>query len=331
MKPVSGFVSKLKELKTAFSFIRLLFSLNYTGVDVALIIVGTFFAIAAGVPEPLLGIVLGQLINELNEVACSATVYDASSVRTKVLYLIYITIFNFASIYIYAACWALVSERIARRYRKAYFRSVIRQEATFHDSLPSGQVISRLVSDIETLQSGTSEKVGIYIATLSYFVTAYVVAFIKVPVIAGILIAVIPCFFAMALVGGRLASRYGTRVGKQVDLATSIASSSLSRLKIVHAFNAQKRLEDLFSSHLVQSRKDALKKAAVHATQMGTLFFIVYSSNALAYWKGAHLIADSVDGLNSGVSIGAVYTVIFILIDGKTSISVTTLRPQLID
>ncbi|KAJ5521206.1 hypothetical protein N7527_005321 [Penicillium freii] len=315
MKPASGFVSKLKELKTAFSFIRLLFSLNYTGVDVALITVGTFFAIAAGVPEPLLGIVLGQLINELNEVACSATVYDASSVRTKVLYLIYITIFNFASIYIYAACWALVSERLARRYRKAYFRSVIRQEAAFHDSLPSGQVISRLVSDIETLQSGASEKVGIYIATLSYFVTAYVVAFIKVPIIAGILIAVIPCFFAMALVGGRLASRYGTRVGKQVDLATSIASSSLSHLKIVHAFNAQKRLEDLFSSHLVQSRKDALKKAAVHATQMGTLFFIVYSSNALAYWKGAHLIADSVDGLNSGVSVGAVYTVIFILID----------------
>ncbi|KAJ5962709.1 hypothetical protein N7501_007650 [Penicillium viridicatum] len=315
MKPASGFVSKLKEVKTAFSFVRLLFSLNYTGVDVALITVGTFFAIAAGVPEPLLGIVLGQLINELNEVACSATVYDASSVRTKVLYLIYITIFNFASIYIYAACWALVSERLARRYRKAYFRSVIRQEAAFHDSLPSGQVISRLVSDIETLQSGTSEKVGIYIATLSYFVTAYVVAFIKVPIIAGILIAVIPCFFAMALVGGRLASRYGTRVGKQVDLATSIASSSLSHLKIVHAFNAQKRLEDLFSSHLVQSRKDALKKAAVHATQMGTLFFIVYSSNALAYWKGAHLIADSVDGLNSGVSIGAVYTVIFILID----------------
>ncbi|CAI7569023.1 unnamed protein product [Penicillium discolor] len=303
MKPVSGFVSKLKGLKTAFSFIRLLFSLNYTGVDVALVIVGTFFAIVAGVPEPLLGIVFGQLINELNEVACSATVYDASSVRTKVLYLIYITIFNFASIYIYAACWALVSERIARRYRKAYFRSAIRQEAAFHDSLPSGQV------------SGHLPAVGIYIATLSYFVTAYVVAFIKVPVIAGILIAVIPCFFAMALVGGRLASRYGTCVGKQVDLATSIASSSLSHLKIVHAFNAQKRLEDLFSSHLVQSRKDALKKAAVHATQMGTLFFIVYSSNALAYWKGAHLIADSVDGLNSGVSIGAVYTVIFILID----------------
>lgn len=317
-------VSKLKELKTAFSFIRLLFSLNYTKFDVLLVTVGTFFAIAAGVPEPLLGIVLGQLINELNEVSCSATVYDPSSVRKKVLYLIYITIFNFAAIYIYAACWALVSERIARRYRKAYFRSVIRQEAAFHDSLPSGQVISRLVSDIETLQSGTSEKVGIYIATLSYFVTAYVVAFIKVPIIAGILIAVIPCFFAMALVGGRLASRYGTRVGKQVDLATSIASSSLSHLKIVHAFNAQKRLEDLFSSHLIQSRKDALKKAAVHATQMGTLFFIVYSSNALAYWKGAHLIADSVDGLNSGVSIGAVYTVIFILIDGKLPINLIT-------
>ncbi|KAJ5333433.1 ABC transporter integral membrane type 1 [Penicillium brevicompactum] len=315
IKHIFDKIPKREDFKRFFSFARLLFSLNYTKVDIALIIVGTFFAIAAGVPEPLLGIVLGQLINELNEVSCSASVYDPSSVRTKVLYLIYITIFNFASIYIYASCWALVSERIARRYRKAYFRSVIRQEAAFHDKLPSGQVISRLVSDVETLQSGTSEKVGIYLATLSYFVTAYVVAFIKVPIIAGILIAAIPCFFAMALVGGHLAARYGARVTKHVDLATSIASSSLSHLKIVHAFNAQKRLEDLFSGHLIQSRKDAIKKAAVHAAQMGTLFFIVYSSNALAYWKGAHLIADSVDGLSSGVSVGAVYTVIFILID----------------
>ncbi|CAG8089105.1 unnamed protein product [Penicillium olsonii] len=315
IKHVVDKIPKKKDFKRAFSFARLLFSLNYTKIDVLLIAVGTFFAIAAGVPEPLLGIVLGQLINELNEVSCSATAYDPSSVRTKVLYLIYITIFNFASIYIYASCWGLVSERIARRYRKAYFRSVVRQEAAFHDNLPSGQVISRLVSDIETLQSGTSEKVGIYLATLSYFVTAYVVAFIKVPIIAGILIAAIPCFFAMALVGGHLAARYGARVTKNVDLATSIASSSLSHLKIVHAFNAQKRLEDLFSSHLIHSRKDAVKKAAVHAGQMGTLFFIVYSCNALAYWKGAHMIADSVDGLSSGASIGAVYTVIFILID----------------
>lgn len=297
----------------------MLLSLDYTKVDIVLITVGTIFAIAAGVPEPLLGVVLGQLINELNDVSCSTAEYDPSSVRKKVLYLIYITIFNFASIYIYASCWGLVSERIARRYRKAYFRSVIRQEAAFHDTLPSGQIISRLVSDIEMVQSGTSEKVGIYVATVSYFVTAYIVAFIKVPIIAGILIAVIPCFFAMAMIGGHLASKYGTRVGKHVDLATSIASSSLSHLKIVHAFNAHKRLEDLFSSHLIRSRHDAVKKAVVHAGQMGLLFFIVYSSNALAYWKGAHLIADSVDGLNSGVSVGAVYTVIFILIDGTFS------------
>ncbi|KAE8381787.1 P-loop containing nucleoside triphosphate hydrolase protein [Aspergillus bertholletiae] len=318
---VSRAVPNGKDIGTVFSFLRLLFSLNYTVIDIALICVGTFFAIAAGVPEPLLGIVLGQLINELNGVACSAAQYDPSSVRTKVLYLIYITIFNFASIYIYAACWALVSERLARRYRKAYFRSLIRQEAAFHDTLPSGQVISRLVSDIEIVQSGTSEKLGIYIATLSYFITAYVVAFIKVPVVAAILIAIVPCFFTMALVGGHLTSRYGTRVGKHVDRATSIASSSLSHLRIVHAFNAHRRLEELFSAHLTNSRKDALKKAVIHAAQMGMLYFVVYSSNALAYWKGANLIADSIDGIKSDVSVGAVYTVIFILIDASFILS----------
>ncbi|RAL17384.1 ABC transporter ATP-binding protein [Aspergillus homomorphus CBS 101889] len=277
---------------------------------------------SAGIPEPLLGIVLGQLINELNDVSCSATTYNPSSVRTKVLYLIYITIFNFAAIYIYAACWALISERLARRYRKAYFRSLIRQDAAFHDTLPSGQVISRLVSDIETVQSGTSEKVGIYIATLSYFITAYIVAFIKVPIVAGILVAIVPCFFAMSLLGGHFTSRYGNRVGKHVDQATSIASSSLSHPRIVHAFNAHRRLEELFSASLSKAHTDALKKAAVHAAQMGFLFFIVYSSNALAYWKGAHLIADYIDGVaGSGVSLGSVYTVIFILIDASFILS----------
>ncbi|KAL4882070.1 P-loop containing nucleoside triphosphate hydrolase protein [Aspergillus karnatakaensis] len=322
---VAKYTSKLLPNRTTltslFTFPHLLLTLHPTKTDILLLATGTFFAILAGIPEPLLGIVLGQLINDLNAASCSTDSYSPSSVRTKVLYLIYITIANFLSIYIYAACWALISERLARRYRKAYFQSVIKQEASFHDTLSSGTVISQLVSDIETLQSGTSEKVGIYIATVSYFVTAYVVAFIKVPVIAGILVAVVPCFFAMVFVGGHYTSKYGKRISERVDAATGIAASALSHLKIVHAFGAQGRLEGLFAAHIRGSSADAVRKAAAHAAQMGTLFFVVYSSNALAYWKGAHLIADSLDGRGGGVSVGAVYTVIFILIDASFILS----------
>ncbi|KAJ5204515.1 uncharacterized protein N7498_005394 [Penicillium cinerascens] len=312
-------------IRRFFAYTRLLFSLDYTSTDVLLIITGVFFSIAAGIPFPLLGIVFGDLINDLNTATCSANPAAGSDVaegvRQKVLYVIYITIANFCFIYIHCSCWCYISERIARRYRRRYFESIIRQETGYIEGLPAGDVISRLVSDVEVLQSGTSEKVGIVISTVSYFVASYVVAFIKVPQIAGMLVSVVPCYFAMTYVGGYFIKKYAGRITEHVNAATSIASSSLSHLPLVHAFNSNERLERLFSSHIAVSRMDAVKKAGTHAAQLGFLYFVAYSSNALAFWEGSRLIADSVETGGTGTSVGAVYTVIFVLIDASFILS----------
>lgn len=309
-----------KDLQQAFAYLRLLFSYDPSILDVFLVIGGVVFAIAAGIPFPLLGILFGQLVNDLNSSTCDPTESNTeafqSSVRTKVLYVIYITIANFGFIYLHTGCWSLVGERLVRRLRKRYFQSLLKQEASFFDTLPSGDVVSRLVTDIEVVQSGTSEKVGIYISTISYFVASYVVAFIKVAAIAGMLVSVVPCYFLMAFVGGHYIQKYASRIAEHANAATSVASSSLSHLPLVHAFNANQRLEAIFSHHLSLARMDALKKALTHAIQLGLLYFIAYSSNALAFWQGSRMIADRVANNTSGVSVGAVYTVIFVLLDG---------------
>lgn len=312
-------------LRKPFSYVRLLFSLDYTKTDVFLIICGIFFSIAAGLPFPLLGIVFGDLINDLNTATCSPSTQTnsevADSVRQKVLYVIYITIANFCFIYIHCSCWSYISERIARRYRRQYFESVIKQETGYIESLPAGDVVSRLVSDIQIVQSGTSEKVGLVISTVSYFVTSYVVAFIKVPEIAGMLVSVVPCYFFMSCVGGHYIKKYGSQINENISAATSIASSSLSHLALVHAFNSIDRLEKLYADYLAGSRMAALKKAGSHAVQLGLLYFIAYAANALAFWEGSRLIADSVDNNGDGTSVGAVYTVIFVLIDASFILS----------
>lgn len=309
-----------------FAYTRLLFSLDYTKLDVLLIFTGFFFSIAAGVPFPLLGIVFGDLINDLNTATCTPAVSNGdedvmAAVREKVLYIIYITIANFCFIYIHCSCWSYISERIARRYRRRYFEAIIRQETGYIEGLPAGDVVSRLVSDIEVVQSGTSEKVGLVVSTISYFVTSYIVAFIKVPQIAGMLVSVVPCYFLMTFLGGYYIKKYAGNITKHVNSATSIASSSISHLTLVHAFNSHERLEKLFADHLSGYRMDALKKALAHALQLGFLYFIAYASNALAFWEGSRLIADSVENGGSGVSVGAVYTVIFVLIDASFILS----------
>jgi ABC-type multidrug transport system fused ATPase/permease subunit len=309
--------------KKSFTYLRLLVAANPTKLDYVLLCIGVLSAIAAGVPFPILGIIFGQLIDTLNSATCSV-VEDAagkaayqSDVNSKVLQVVYITIASFFAIYIYTVSWRLVGERLVQRLRDEYFRSLLRQEASFFDALPAGVVSSRLNGDIATIQAGTTEKVGICICTASFFVTAYIVAFILDAKLAGMLVSLVPAFMLMSFVGSKYINEYSGRMSDHIASASSIASEGLSNVTIVQAFGANARIEAKFAAHLMNAQKAGIKKAFATATQTGLLYFIAYAGNALAFWQGARTIADSVGVAGSDTTVGTTYTVIFILVDGE--------------
>lgn len=149
---------------------------------------------------------------------------------------------------------------------------------------------------------------------------SYVVAFMKYATLAGILVSLVPAYLLMAFIGSYFIKRYTGRVSDQIAAATSIASESLNKLTIVHAFGASARLEAKFGEYLGEARTQGFKKAITAGVQLGLLYFIAYSTNALAYWQGSRGIAESVGSDESSARVGAVYTVIFLLIDGMSAI-----------
>lgn len=314
-------IGKPRPPKKSTGYLRLLFRTNPAKLDIALIVIGFISATASGVSFPLLGIVLGELIDDLNSTSCIDRAQNVStlgsSITTKVLYMVYITMFNFATIYVHTGCWALVGERLARRLREQYFGSLLKQEIAFFDLLPSGEVSSRLSTDLDAIQTGASEKVGICIATFSYCVAAYIVAFIKYAKLAGILVSLVPAYFIMGFGGSYLIKRYAGRTEEHLSAAIEIASDSLSNLRIVHAFGANQRLEFIFAGHLSKSRVPGLRKAIASAAQLGMHYFISFAANALAFWQGSRAIADVVEFRTGETTVGAVYTVIFLIVDGK--------------
>lgn len=315
-------VDKSITLKKSYGYFRLLLKSNPTKLDYVLLVVGILAAMAAGVPFPLLGVLFGALVDELNSASC-ANSQDRnvgnlqSSVNKKVILIVYVAIANFFSIYIHTGCWSLFGERLVRRMRENYFRGLLRQELAFFDTLPAGDVASCLTSDIETIRSGVSEKAGIVLSSFSYLFGAYVVAFIKDAKLAGMLVSLIPAYIVMAAIGGRYVGRYQSRMSKHIGAATSTASECLSNVPLVQAFGASARLEAKFAMRLQKAQRHSLKKAVAAATQFGFLFFIAYSANALAFWQGSQTIAAGSGTNGSGVTVGAVYTVIFLLVDGK--------------
>ncbi|KAF2404840.1 P-loop containing nucleoside triphosphate hydrolase protein [Trichodelitschia bisporula] len=318
-----------KWYRTPFDYIRLLTSADPKPFDYGLLLTGLIAAAAAGVPFPLVAILFGQVIDDLNSSTCDNSAHalsaaDAhayqSDVNSKILLIVYLAIAQFACIYIHLTCWTLAGARLAQRLRERYLRSLLRQEVSFFDSMPAGEVSSRLNSEIQNIRNGTSEKVGLCISATSFFITAYVVAFIKDTILAAILISLVPAYFIMSFVGSHYIEKYSAAMSDHLASASAIASEALSHVPVVHAFSANARLEVKFAADLVLARKEGIKKAVATGVQCGFMYFIAYAANALAFWQGSKTIADAVRD-DSNASVGKVYTVIFVLVDATLMLS----------
>lgn len=284
-------------------------------------------AIASGIPFPLIGILFGQLLDDFNAVTCASPEASGAgsqyqdSINDKILVIVYLAIAQFVTIYAHLTFWSLNGARLAQRLRENYLRNLLRQEPSYFDNLPPGEVASRLNNDIQAIRSGTSEKVGIFLSSVSFFVTAYIVAFIKDPKIAAMLISLIPAYFLMSFVGSHYIEKYSVIMSDYADTAASIASEALSNIIVVQAFGASVRLEDKFAKALKTSEQSGIKKATAVGIQSGFLYFIAYSANGLAFWQGSKRIADAVGRDSHGATVGAIFTVIFILVEGPLNSS----------
>jgi len=312
------------------AFPRLLLAGSPSARDLFTLLAGFLCSIAAGIPFPLIGIFFGELLNDFNAVSCdepAATDTSASDaeyqhdINKKILMIVYLAIAQFVLIYAHLVCWSLYGARLAQRLRERYLESLLRQDPSYFDKLTPGEVASRLSSDIQTIRSGTSEKVGICLSSLSFFVTAYVVAFIKDYKLAAMLISLVPAYMLMSFVGSHYIEKYTGLMSDYAATAASIASEALSNLTVVQAFGANKRLEAKFSKALKASEQEGLKKAAAIGVQSGVLYFVAYSANGLAFWQGSRSIAKAVSEGGGGATVGGTFTVIFILIEGESAFS----------
>ncbi|KAL4891455.1 P-loop containing nucleoside triphosphate hydrolase protein [Aspergillus ambiguus] len=322
---------KQSVMRRLTTFLRLLVYGDPSKSDLALLCIGVVSAAASGVPFPIMSIVFGQLVDDMNSSTCNANASNGDmyqdQINKKVLQIVYIGIAYLVLIYIYVVTWNLTGERLAQRLREKYFQALLRQDAAFFDNLPAGEASSRITGEVTTVQQGTSEKVGIVMNSIAFFITAYIVAFIKDARLAGMLVSLTPAYLIMSLVGGYFVQKFFALALESVSKASSVALEAFSNTTVVHAFGANARLEAKFIEILTPGRVAGIRKGIATAAQAGLLYFIAFSANALAFWQGSTKIANAVESGDGGMTVGATYTVIFILVDA--SLILSTVAPFL--
>lgn len=73
-------------------------------------------------------------------------------------------------------CWAVVGERVSKKTREQLVERSLGMDLAYYDTV-SPDITNTLTEKTQTIQLGTSEKVGVFLSSISYFIAAFTVGF----------------------------------------------------------------------------------------------------------------------------------------------------------
>ncbi|KAJ1673208.1 hypothetical protein EV182_005688, partial [Spiromyces aspiralis] len=189
--------------------------------------------------------------------------------------------------FIMSACWNASSERQSERIRSLYYRSILRQNVGWFDSVPTGNLTSRISGDINMIKEGIGEKIGYILQFIATFVGSLIIAFIKAWKVAFVALAMTPAMMAAVAVMGILISKWATHGQDQYAGAGAVANEVLSSIRTVMAFNSQERELRRYDAEIRKAYFSSRKKHIITGVCVGLMMLIMFCNYSASLWFGS--------------------------------------------
>ncbi|XP_069945791.1 ATP-dependent translocase ABCB1-like [Cherax quadricarinatus] len=195
--------------------------------------------------------------------------------------------------YIFVTAMNYAAEGQVYRLRGMFLQSILRQEIGWFDTHQSNDFASRVTEDLNKLQEGIGEKVGMYVFFMTNFVASLVNAFIHGWLLTLIILSVFPLLGATTALIARFQANLSAREMEEYARAGSIAEEVISAIKTVVAFGGEQKEIERYESNLVHALKAGQKRGLVSGAGMGLVWFLIYAAYSLAFYYGTGLILDA--------------------------------------
>ncbi|KAL9304777.1 unnamed protein product [Arabidopsis thaliana] len=285
--------------------------------DVLLMICGSIGAIGNGMSLPVMTLLFGDLIDSFGKNQNNKDIVDV--VSKVCLKFVYLGLGTLGAAFLQVACWMITGERQAARIRSTYLKTILRQDIGFFDvETNTGEVVGRMSGDTVLIQDAMGEKVGKFIQLVSTFVGGFVLAFIKGWLLTLVMLTSIPLLAmagaAMALIVTRASSRGQAAYAK----AATVVEQTIGSIRTVASFTGEKQAINSYKKFITSAYKSSIQQGFSTGLGLGVMFFVFFSSYALAIWFGGKMI------LEKGYTGGAVINVIIIVVAGSMSLGQTS-------
>ncbi|GGJ27558.1 ABC transporter ATP-binding protein [Deinococcus roseus] len=182
-------------------------------------------------------------------------------------------------------------ESVVAELRKSLYRHLLGLSSNFFENNRTGDITSRLTSDISTVQSVVSTTLVQVFTVPIVLVGTLAILFFTNWKLSLLILSVVPAVALIARYLGRQIRQMSKAFQDQVAKANAHAEETLSGVRVVQSFTAENHEAARYGDLIQDSLKVALQRARMSAVLGPMIFFSIFTALALVLWYGGRLVA----------------------------------------
>jgi subfamily B ATP-binding cassette protein MsbA len=181
---------------------------------------------------------------------------------------------------------SVVGEQVVARLRRELFGKLLDMSPGFFAERRTGELASRLTSDIALLQGVLSHQVSEFSRQVLSLTGGIILLTLFQPRLMLIALGVTPLVVGSALYFGRRLRQITTGVQDRVAEATAVAEEAFSQIRTVQSFVQEPAERMRYGDRVQAGVQTALQRARVRGLFFGVLTFTTFTGLVIVLWQG---------------------------------------------
>lgn len=178
----------------------------------------------------------------------------------------------------------LLGQNIVRDLRNQVYKHIIHLKNSYFDTTPVGTLVTRAVSDIESLSDVFSQGFIVIAGDIVMLLTFITVMFIKNWVLAFLALSTIPLLFVATALFKRGVKKSFTQVRNAVAALNTFTQEHITGMRLVQLFNREEKEFEKFKEINLQHRTANIKSIFYYSVFFPVVEILSSFSIALIIW-----------------------------------------------
>lgn len=187
-------------------------------------------------------------------------------------------------------CFTVAISRLKVRLRDLLLRAILRQDSSFFDSTPTGDLTSRLSSDTAVVGDQVALNVNVFLRSAISAVGSLIFMFSLSWRLSLLAFCVVPPIILFSQIYGKFIQDLSRRSQTRLAVSNTVAEESIGSFSTVRSFGAETRVADVHGRTLGDFYILQRRQADAYAGYASVTTFLPGGVTALVLYVGARLV-----------------------------------------